>query len=336
MKLSRRQWNIVIKSVIIIAFGWILVQRFSSADDLLLLRDTLVSQWRKHSPWLILLAITMMPLNWILESIKWRLLMRPAIILSWKRAIAGVLSGITFSLFMPNRIGEYGGRILHVDAKHHWHAVMASLAGSFAQNLIHVSIGVSAAILLFGRNWDLPHATWTGLIIMAIIIILLSGIGYFFLPSIAQFMHQWKPPGFLKRPWKALSHLGQLRRRQLGLALLISLGRYVVFSTQYIILLWYFGVNVPLVWLAGGVAVIYLMHTSIPLPPFIDLIARNELGIFLWAGFGVHEQSIVLAGLMIWILNLAIPALCGLLAIASVNILRSIGYKIETVTTTSA
>jgi hypothetical protein len=94
-------------------------------------------------------------------------------------------------------------------------------------------------------------------------------------------------------------------------------------------LLRFFGVEVSWLWLAGGVAVIYLLQTSIPLPPFADMVARNEIGILLWAGLGASEQSIVLAGLTIWIINLAFPALCGLFAITAVNVLRSIGYERE-------
>ena len=106
--------------------------------------------------------------------------------------------------------------------------------------------------------------------------------------------------------------------------------RYLIFSLQYVLLLVFFDVEVPLLWLAGGVAVIYLMHTSIPLPPVVDLIARNELGILLWTGLGVNELSIVAAGLAIWVLNLALPALFGLLAIASTNVLRTVSDANDT------
>jgi hypothetical protein len=82
----------------------------------------------------------------------------------------------------------------------------------------------------------------------------------------------------------------------------------------------------PVIWLLGGVAVIFLVQTSIPLPPLVDLVARNEVGLTLWAGFGVNELSVVAGGLTIWIINLAFPALIGLLAIATVNVLRTFGY----------
>jgi hypothetical protein len=247
-----------------------------------------------------------------------------------------VLSGITFSLFTPNRIGEYGGRILYVDARHAWHAVIASITGSFAQNLVHITAGLAAAVLLIGTVIELPETTGTGLWVFSICVICMIWFCYFYLPEIARILSSWTPPRILRRPWKALDHLVHTSRRQLTFALCFALIRYTVFSLQYILLLQFFQVDIPLYWLVGGVALIYFMQTSMPLPPFVDLIARNELGILLWAGFGVSAFSITAAGLTLWILNLGIPALFGLLAIAAVNVLRSLGYEYETLSPSPA
>jgi hypothetical protein len=277
-----------------------------------------------------------MPLNWLVEVIKWRILMRPAVDLPWRRAIAGILSGITFSIFTPNRIGEYGGRLLQVDSKYAWQAVMASLTGSFAQNLVHITFGLLAAILLFSSSMELPYITSTGLWVFTACFVMAIWVVYLSLPRLATFFAQKQPPNLLRRPWKALRHVSLTTPAQLRIALGCAMARYLIFSLQYVLLLVYFGVEAPWEWLAGGVAVIYLMHTSIPLPPFVDLMARNEVGILLWAGFGANELSIVSAGLAIWVLNLAVPALFGLLTIATTNVLRSLGYENESLSPHSA
>jgi hypothetical protein len=96
---------------------------------------------------------------------------------------------------------------------------------------------------------------------------------------------------------------------------------------QYVLLLRYFGAEVSWLWLFTGVGVIFLVQTSLPLPPLMDILTRNEVGIILWTGLGVGEPSIVSAGLTIWILNLAFPAFFGLIAISAVNVLRTFGYE---------
>ena len=71
----------------------------------------------------------------------------------------------------------------------------------------------------------------------------------------------------------------------------------------------------------------YLMQTSIPLPPFVDVMVRSELVILLWTGFAVNELSVFAASFFIWIINLLIPAFFGLMAISTVNVLQSLGYE---------
>jgi hypothetical protein len=332
--LSARQWNVLIKSGFVVAFGWFLVQRLNSQGDAEMLWTRFVDQFNTGSVWMLCLVIALMPLNWMLEVIKWRMLMRPAVVLSWRNAVLGILSGIAFSLFTPNRIGEYGGRILYVDPKYSWQTVLASLTGSFAQNVVHISLGLVAAVFLISSVVELPRITGTGLWVFSACIVVAIWLLYLNLPRITQVLERWDPPRFLHRPWKALGHVSQTTQGQLSQSLMFAMLRYLVFTIQYILLLLYFNVDAPFLWLAGGVAVIYLMQTSIPLPPFVDLIARNELGIILWAGFGANELSIIAAGLSIWIINLAFPALFGLLAVATVNVLRSLGYESEKIPST--
>jgi hypothetical protein len=283
-------------------------------------------QWKSGPAWMVCLAIALMPCNWFMETAKWRTLMQPGINLSWRRAIAGILSGITLSLFTPNRTGEYGGRILYVDAPFRWRAVIASLTGSFAQNFVYVSFGVLSLALFITDNVALSDLMHRGVWGFVVITVLGFALMYFNLPAIARIISQRKPPRFLKKPWLALGHLKDTGTHRLRQALIYSLLRYSIFTIQYVLLLLYFGIEMPLIWMAGGVAVIFLVQTSIPLPPLVDLVARNEVGLTLWAGFGVNELSVVAAGLTIWIINLAFPALIGLLAIATVNVLRTFGY----------
>ncbi|TNE63913.1 MAG: hypothetical protein EP344_04045 [Bacteroidetes bacterium] len=52
-----------------------------------------------------------MPANRILEAIKWHTLLRRSAPISLGKALLAVWVGVSVSLFAPNRIGEYGGRI---------------------------------------------------------------------------------------------------------------------------------------------------------------------------------------------------------------------------------
>ncbi|HMW13871.1 MAG TPA: lysylphosphatidylglycerol synthase domain-containing protein, partial [Chitinophagales bacterium] len=53
-------------------------------------------------------VVLLMILNWTIESIKWKLLIDKLHPISWLDAIEGILFGVTFSLFTPSRVGEFG------------------------------------------------------------------------------------------------------------------------------------------------------------------------------------------------------------------------------------
>jgi hypothetical protein len=82
--------------------------------------------------WLIA-ALLGVALNWGLEAAKWKRLLRNTESVSLAKAYRGVLTGVAFTLFTPNRIGEYLGRIWHLAAESRGAAVSLSVAGGIAQ-----------------------------------------------------------------------------------------------------------------------------------------------------------------------------------------------------------
>ena len=71
---------------------------------------------------------------------KWKLLIDKLHPISWLDAIEGILFGVTFSLFTPSRIGEFGGRVfaLNTDRKE---AIVSTILGSIAQIVVNLSFG---------------------------------------------------------------------------------------------------------------------------------------------------------------------------------------------------
>src|SRR3954463_14477474 len=64
--------------------------------------------------WKLWLALALMPGNWGLEARKWQVLLKPLERLTFFTSFKAILSGVAFSINTPNRIGEYGGRIVYV------------------------------------------------------------------------------------------------------------------------------------------------------------------------------------------------------------------------------
>ena len=91
--------------------------------------------------WKFWLVIIFVFVNWGMEARKWQLLMKAIQPISFITAFKSLLCGVTFSLNTPNRIGEYGGRILFVKEGNRIKAITLSIAGGMAQLIITMLMG---------------------------------------------------------------------------------------------------------------------------------------------------------------------------------------------------
>lgn len=103
--------------------------------------------------WKFWMVIFLALVNWGLEARKWQLLLMPVQQMSFFRAYKSVLSGVALSLNTPNRMGEYGGRILYVQEGSRIKAISLSIAGSISQLIITLAVGCGGlAYLLYFQN----------------------------------------------------------------------------------------------------------------------------------------------------------------------------------------
>ena len=60
----------------------------------------------------------LMCLNFLMESIKWKVVVANTNPISFTKAIKSVLVGQAFAFFTPNRIGDFAGRVLFLKTEH--------------------------------------------------------------------------------------------------------------------------------------------------------------------------------------------------------------------------
>jgi hypothetical protein len=279
------------------------------------------ADWR----WL-LAACFLMPVNWLAETAKWRLFVHQLQPISWYHALAAILSGVSFGIFTPNRLGEFGGRLLFVDRKNHWNALLANLAGSLAQLMALLSAGIAGAwyfMTQFGylTSWTTPLACLailgTGLLFTA----------FFCIKSTLRVVRKIPGTQWLSRRIPNLQILEQANRADLAKLLAWSGLRYLVYSTQYYCLLRFFDINPGLLTAYAGIALIFLLQTALPLPAIAGLMVRGNLAVFVWSHTGANEISSLATTFFLWIINLILPALLGTFSIFHVSITKTIGYE---------
>jgi hypothetical protein len=267
-----------------------------------------IDSWRQAG-WYMVIVLFLMPVNWWLETLKWHSFLSVHARVSFKRSFKAVTSGIALSLFTPNRIGEYGGRLLFMPYAFRWPVVFSTLMGSISQNLIAFGTGIIAFILLF-REMVLFQ-------ILGIFLLAVGVICFFKIKDLATWICKWKLPKSLRKLNHQLGYFEDYRPGLLVKSLSIAGVRYLVYTSQFVLLLIGFEPEANVIDLFLGISCLYLFHTLIPMPPVADVLARTNIALILWSGTGMSELSISLASFIVWVINLLIPAILGSLAIGA-------------------
>jgi hypothetical protein len=115
---------------------------------------------------------------------------------------------------------------------------------------------------------------------------------------------------------------------QLLVTLIISILRYAVFSFQFYILLLAVGmVDLSLFSGLSIISSIFLLNTIRPSIALLEIGIRGSVALFifgLYFGFdNGHEEAIFTASTLIWLINIIIPALIGLIFIKDLRFFKS-------------
>ncbi|MFT4668330.1 MAG: hypothetical protein ACI8YQ_000702 [Polaribacter sp.] len=327
-----RMWRVnpivekLLKLVIVLALSWVIYKQIWARENATELWATfLESLTRDRAGWLIA-AFILIPINWAFETLKWKELIKEIETLSFWKMYSAILSGVTFSVFTPNRIGEYAGRILFVKAENNWKTVVATLVGSFSQLLVLLSIGILGLSFFIWRYLELEVYVLRGILFLGIAGMGLMLFCFYNVDLMVPIVKRLPLKKYLIPYVKHLNVLRNYRSKELSRVLLFSFLRYATYTTQYYLMLMYFGVEVPLLTGIACIATIFLLQTSIPLPPIMGLLMRGEVALFVWGNFCDNELSILASTFSLWVINMILPALIGIIFIVNINVLKSLGY----------
>lgn len=269
--------------------------------------------------WLVILFVFV---NWGMEARKWQILMKPLQPLSFITAFKSVLCGVTLSLNTPNRMGEYGGRILFVNEGNRLKAITLSIAGGMAQLIITMLMGCFGLLfLLIGKD---VSSTLMGVSVFWIKIFLYgSVIGtivfIFFFFKLGLLIRLLEKLPYANRFSKYINILQTFEAKVLLRLLSISFFRYIVFVLQYIFMLQLLHVEQNMWTGFWIITVMFWILAIIPSFAIAELGIRGTVAKTLFS-YSLNTLGILTATFGIWFVNLFIPALIGSLLILGIKI----------------
>ncbi len=307
-----KYFNLIIK-IIIGAFAFVfIVYKIKSglSENITYLKSTKIEYG------FIIISLFLMIINWSLESYKWKYIIRNCIEISFVKAIKCVFTGITVSLVTPNRVGEIPGRVflLNTNEKNK-DLVWLTTLGAFSQLLITVLIGILG--LYFTINYfEMYYSNY--LVIALLVCVLLLSLFFVFFQKL---------PLFLKKV-PVLKKLNSANFQQLSFIELVNvLGlsgiRYGVFCLQYWLILKAFSINLVEIKELMLIPVCFLIASIIPTLLLSEIGVRSSVAVLVFGMVTDNVIAIVLASLLLWIINIALPAIVGLLNLKQLTILKN-------------
>ena len=262
----------------------------------------------------------LMIINWGIEALKWKISVQRIQEVSYFTAYKAVLSGTSFSVTTPNRVGEYLGRVLYMNDGNRLKAISLTIAGSLSQLIVTLFMGLIGLIILRRpiASSQVLSAFWIDAMIYGVLFVLiLLTVFYLRISLIIKWIDRL--PGVRKYAW-LLNGLEEFNATLLLQILSLSAIRFFVFLIQYYLLFRLYSVDVT--WWQGlwAVSVAFLVLAVIPtIALFTDLGLRGQVSLKLIGLFSGNDLGIGLTSVSIWFINLIIPALAGSLLILSIK-----------------
>lgn len=259
---------------------------------------------------LVLLVLLLIPLNWTLEAGKWKYALRKIYPIGFKVALKSALYGAGVGLFTPNKMGDPIGRAAILGTSRKTEAGFAAFQCAFAQQLATLMFGIAGIILLRNRVQFAPyfHNPWVSMILFfAFGITLLLVFGQKWVAKIVEKFAWIRRKGFSSDWFLEITWQDAL------VVLLISLTRYLVFSTQFVLMLYVFGFPEDILTAYTTIFCTYLFASFVPALSIADAGVRSSFAIIFVGAFWNQPTAITLAAHIVWVVNAALPALGGVL-----------------------
>lgn len=276
--------------------------------------------------------LLLMVINWGIESVKWRMLIRQSEEISIGKAYQAVLGGLAVSVFTPNRVGEFIGRVFILQKTDPVKAILLTLVGSFSQLLVTVVVGTAAYVFFAPKYLSLMlfDSTWmvSGISIAMALMSLFMMFVFFNIPVLHR-ISILLPEKYSERIKNSIDAIAGCSKQLLLKTVLLSALRYLVFSTQFFLAIRLMGLHFTAQECFLAIPVLYLMLMAIPTVALTEIGVRGSVSVFIFglmAGTRGLDASDVLAiisaSTLIWFLNIAIPSLAGVLVVFRLKFFR--------------
>ena len=300
---TKQFFFVLIKLSIVVGAGYFIYSKLLLNENLLF--STYIAFLIENDPFSpknVLFLVFLTLFNWFFEILKWQKLVQIIQNISFKDALEQSLGGLTASLVTPNRIGDYGAKVMYYTNRFKGKILLLNLVGNISQMTITTVFGViGLTIFINFYQVDINYYRVTRFVFILLIIAILS----FF--------------GVKHRRFKVKGHsyvdlidfIKSITINVKAKTLVFSLIRYLIFSFQFYFFLSVFGVAIDYLDAMVVITSMYFLASIIPSISIFDVVIKGSVAVFLFSFLKINELTILTIITSMWLLNFVIPSVFG-------------------------
>lgn len=277
----------------------------------------LTSEKSSYQWFSLFLSVFLISFNMGFEAAKWHYLSTKLEKTSFASSLKSILVGCTLGLITPQALGDYASRLYFLKSKHVKEAVGLVFLTRISQFYITVFYGIIAFVSaqhLF--QFESTFFSFYTLLLL-VIVAFLSLVFLVYTSSIVIFSRK---NVYLKKIIPYIIGIAKCRMKDLGFVLVFSWLRFMIFTAQYLLLLYYFGVDVFQMVVVLCIWLTFFTKSIFPAIGFFsEITLREAAAIYFFTKAGIEIDKVILASLSLWTLNNILPSFAGLFVIIGIN-----------------
>lgn len=284
-----------------VTFGYIYyrLQQYATQDFIAFIKSAVSNKSAMAS--IVFIGAFLTFLNWYFETLKWQTLVNTIQKIDFRTALKQTLAALTVSLATPNRIGDYGAKVLYFEKDKRKKILLFNFFTNATQLLATVVFG-SIGLIFCLKNYDIPYST-SAIYAMGFAGVSILLIGYFFRDK-ELFVKGFTVSNTI-RFLKNLPFVAKLK------VVFLSFLRYVTFSSMFYFLLLFFGAEIEFQTALLLIFATYLLVSILPSIFIFDVVIRGGVALWLFSFEGVPDFIVLATVLSMWLFNFVIPSILG-------------------------
>ncbi len=244
----------------------------------------------------------------LLESYKWQLLLSTLRPTSLSQAWSMTMRGMSSALMMPNKTGDFIGKLYGMSRSQSLKAFALSGAGNLFQLLQTMLWGGISMAVLASQGWlqklelKLPVSTYLYALGGGFLVLLLA---YIF----RDFIKKSKAYQLSRQSLKSIQNLSPSICLEL---FMVSALLYFLFISQYYLIFMALGSDLTWGQVFLAQSAVYFSLAFLPHTLLMDIALRAPLSLYFYTVYSASSGEVLLAAYSIYFLNILLPALIGL------------------------